>query len=166
MARKENFHVWALLGERNKECFREKEVQVIKDKKNGNPKEKTIILVKFDSENKFLSAHLDEINRCYTHKGYTVSFMLIRKVIEFLITEIIKIKFPEKTKEHRGIYLDFSYGRIRDLSELIKNLRDIFNSFDPEEKNWFKEYFSYQKDLKMMQMIKHIHSIILAVNQN
>jgi len=149
MARANSFSTWSLLNEKEKECFKDKDVQIIKIKNHkGKTKEKLIILVEFETTDKFLKAHLEEINRCYTYSGYTATFILIRKVTENLITEIIKIKFPDKSKEHKELYLDFSNGRIRDLSELIKNLRDKSNGFDPEEKKLVQRILQLSEEFK------------------
>ena len=54
---------------------------------------------------------------------------LVRKTM-LLLMEMIKVKFPK----NKRLYLDMSQGRILDLSDLIKNLKNRANSFDPEEK--------------------------------
>ncbi len=112
----------------------EKPVKILR-KENKSPQKKKIIeFVTYTTQNKFLRAHLDEINRCYTHNCYTASFILIRKVIENLITEMIKKKFPNNTKQEKELYLDLAEGRTHDLSILIKNLRNKASAFDPQEK--------------------------------
>lgn len=148
MARKEGFHVWGLLEEKDKECFRDKKVQVINVKNNIHKDKKLIVFIKYETGNKFLIEHLDEINRSYTFHCYTAAFILTRKVIENLITEIIKKKFPGKNKTDKELYLNFSTGHIRDLSELIKNLREKSNGFDPDEKKLIQRILQLSEKFK------------------
>jgi len=145
----EGFSTWGLLGDEDRKNLENKNIQVIKikDNKRNNSKQK-IIFVKYQTEDKFLNKHIDEINKCYSANGYTASFILIRKVIENLIVEIIKEKFPNRNKKHKEIYLDLDKGRILDLSSLIKNLREKSKKFDPEEKKLIQRILQLSEEFK------------------
>ncbi|MEK6925592.1 MAG: hypothetical protein AABW71_05140 [Nanoarchaeota archaeon] len=134
--KKDGFTVRSYLDEKDRDSLKDKSFQVIKIKKNnnhGNLKKRIVDFVSFSTQNKFLKAHIDEINRAYSSGCYTASFILIRKVIENLIVEMIKKKFPGKTKEDKALYLDIDRNRIQDLSVLIKNFRSKLKSFDADE---------------------------------
>lgn len=144
----EGFSTWGMLSNEDRKYFENKNIQIIKIRKNIKNYKKSVIFVKYTTNNPFLEKHLDEINRCYNAHGYTASFILIRKVIENLITGIIKKKFPRKTKNHKELYLNFSTGHIRDFSELIKNLKDKSKSFDPDEKQLVQRILSLSEQFK------------------
>jgi len=146
--KEDRFSVWGLLGEKDRESLKDKDIQVIRIKPRRLIKRKILNFVNYPTKDKFLMAHLDEINRCYTFGCYTAAFILIRKVIENLILEMIKRKFPNKTKKHRELYLDFDHGKILDLSELISNLRKGSSSFDPEEKKLVLRILKLSEEFK------------------
>jgi len=97
-------------------------------------KERLFILVKYDTKDKYLKAHIDEINRAYTHKCYTSAFILCRKVIENLLVEVLRKKYPGKSKQERELYFNIDQGRIHDLKIIIKNLSNRASEFGPENK--------------------------------
>ena len=145
----EGFSTWGLLGDEDRKSLENKNIQIIKIKDNGNRKtNQKIIFIKYPTENKFLARHIDEINKCYSANCYTASFILIRKVIENLIVEIAKKKFPNKTGEHKKIYLDLPKGRILDLSSLIKNIKNKSKQFDPEEKKLVQRILQLSEEFK------------------
>jgi hypothetical protein len=55
-------------------------------------KEKILKIARFHTNNELLKAHIDEINRTYTYKCYTSTFILCRKVLENLIIGILRKK--------------------------------------------------------------------------
>lgn len=97
-------------------------------------REKIIEIAKFETPNKFLKKHLDEINRCYTYHCYTACYVLMRKVLENLVVEILKRKYPENTKEHKQKYYDFNRKRNNDFNVLLKNLRNSSKDFGTQQK--------------------------------
>ncbi|MDO8528375.1 MAG: hypothetical protein Q7S06_00600 [Nanoarchaeota archaeon] len=148
-AKREGFSVWGLLDDKDRDSLKDKNIQVIKTKVSSHQKSKNIpSFITYPTGNKFLKAHIEEINRCYHAHGYTASFIIIRKVIENLIVEIIKKKFPNKTKQDKEIYLNFDTGHTRDLSEIIDNLRKKSTSFDPDEKQLVQRILSLSEKFK------------------
>ena len=134
--KEDGFSMWGLLDEKDRESLRDKIFQVIKIKNQSNNerRKKIIDFVNYETDNKFLKLHLEEINKCYTNSCYTASFVLIRKILEYLIVEMIKYKFPKKSKENREIYLDSSNRwRLRGFSEIIENFKKKAKGFDREE---------------------------------
>jgi len=97
--------------------------------------ERTIIqFAKYETSDRFLKTHLDEINKTYTYGCYTATFILCRKVLENLIVHhILKKKYPTKSQQHRQKYYDPPRGRLLDFSVLLSNLRDSAPDFNSEK---------------------------------
>jgi hypothetical protein len=88
----------------------------------------------YDATDKFLRAHLDEINKTYTYGCYTATFILCRKVLENLIIHhILKKKYPTKSQEHRQKYYDAPRGKFHDFGKLLSNLRESAPDFGSEK---------------------------------
>lgn len=136
LANEHGFNVTGLLNKEDMDCLKDKDIKKntidISPRKNSQKKIK--IFVKYVTDDIFLTKHLDEINKCYTYGCYTAAFIVCRKVIENLIVAMIKKKFPGRSKAEKELYLDFTKGRILDLSVLLKNLNDKSSQFDPDEK--------------------------------
>jgi hypothetical protein len=91
-------------------------------------------IARYETDDKWLGAHLEEINKTYTCGCYTASFILCRKVLENLIIHhILKKKYPDKSKQHREKYFDFTKNRYLDFDRIIANLRNSSNDFLPEK---------------------------------
>lgn len=147
MARSRDRTVGRYLENEDREYFRRNNLKITKSKKFSSPARKSILtFVNYETNNPFLKGHLDEINRCYTFGCYTASFILIRKVLENFITQIIKKKFPDG--KDKSLYLNFSTGHIRDLSEIIKNLKEKSKSFDPDEKKLVQRILQLSEQFK------------------
>jgi len=97
-------------------------------------KEKIIPFIKYETDDRFRKAHVDEVNRAYTHQCYTSAFILCRKIIENLLTDIIRKKFPQDKKENIELYFDTAKGRTKDFSEILSNLRKKASDFGPDKK--------------------------------
>lgn len=91
-------------------------------------------IVKYETNNKFLKAHIDEINKTYSCGCYTACFVIMRKVLENLIVDILRKKYPGNKKEYRKKYYDFNRGRNHDFNILLKNLRNSSKDFGTERK--------------------------------
>jgi hypothetical protein len=91
-------------------------------------------LIKYESSDRFIQAHIDEINRCYTYRCYTAAFILCRKLIENLLTDLIRTKYPQNNLQNIELYFDTSKRRTRDFSEIIQKLRKRSNDFGPDKK--------------------------------
>lgn len=108
-----------------------KETTIVRSKPR-NKREITII-AKYDTTDKLLKAHLDEINKTYTFGCYTATFILCRKVLENLfVHHILKKKYPTKSQQHREKYYDFERNRNLDFALLLQNLRESTPDFVTE----------------------------------
>jgi len=99
-------------------------------------KAKTLVkFVSYETIDKLLQGHIEEIDKAYTYECYTATFILCRKVLENLIIhQILKKKYPDKTKNHREKYFDFNNNRNLDFNVLLANLRKSSPEFAPENK--------------------------------
>lgn len=95
-------------------------------------REKIIEFIRYPTNDRFRKAHIDEVNRAYTYKCYTSAFILCRKIIENLLTDIIRRKFPQNKIENIELYFDIHKGRTRDFSEILTNLRKKSDDFGPD----------------------------------
>lgn len=77
---------------------------------------------------------MNEINKAYTNGCYTATFILCRKVLENLIIHhILKKKYPDRSRQHREKYLDFSKNRYLDFEKILTNVRNSSDDFLPEK---------------------------------
>lgn len=108
------------------------EKKIVVPIKQGSKHKETIIkIANYETNDTLLQKHIDEINRTYTYRCYTATFILCRKVLENLILTILRTKYPEKTKEHRAKYVDVNKGRVADFSVLLSNLGQSSKDFVP-----------------------------------
>jgi len=133
-AKRKGFSVARYLNERDWESLRNVEFKKISIKTRSLKKKHIKEIVKYETSNKFLKAHILEINKTYTFGCYTACFVLMRKVLENLIVEMLRKKYPEKKKEHREKYYDFNRNRNHDFNILLKNLRESSKDFESERK--------------------------------
>jgi len=63
-----------------------------------------------------------EINRSYRFKIFTGTVILSRKIIENLIIDIMRLKFPPNNEKNIALYFRTEDGRFHDLTILLKNL--------------------------------------------
>ncbi len=102
--------------------------------KTNQKKGKLTQIIKFPSSNKFIKGHIDETNRAYSSKCYTAAYILIRKILENLIIDIIRQKFPpKKKKENLEMYYDLNQKRSKDFSAILKNFEKESSKFAPDD---------------------------------
>ncbi|NWG37052.1 hypothetical protein [Nitrososphaera sp.] len=111
----------------------QKPTTIIKKTASNDKKRQVKQFIKYDTVDPFIRAHIDEVNKCYTFGAYTAAFILCRKIIENLLTDIIRKKFPQNTLANIELYFDTSRRRTRDFSEILKNLRTRANDFGAEK---------------------------------
>ncbi len=103
MARKDGFHVWGLLDEKDKECFREKEVQVIKVKRSNRN-------------------NINEVKRNYTSEFLSEANKNIRAYVDIYVIENVlrKIIFETFGKEKKWWKEDFVSKDVFNHAEEIR----------------------------------------------
>ena len=135
-AKKRNFSIARYLNEKDRETLKTVVIEKIKIPSIKARRKKEIIrIASYETDDRLLRAHLDEINKTYTYGCYTATFILCRKVLEnLLVHHILRKKYPRNTKQHRDKYFDFNRNRILDFNKLLTNLRASSNDFGPEKK--------------------------------
>jgi len=119
-----------------------------------------ILKCKFDDI--FYNNLISEINRAYKIGAYTGAFILCRKLIENLVIEILRKKFPPNAK-NLEIYYKEKENRFQDFSILIENLdlkKEEFNI----DKELIEEVISLIKPFRPTSNSK-THSIIIIGNE-
>lgn len=95
--------------------------------------QKTILrIIDYNTSDSFRKGHIDEINRAYTYACYTSVFILARKIIENLIIDVLKMKYPESTKTNKEIYFNIEQKRYHDFEVILKNLKSRKHEFGTE----------------------------------
>ncbi|KKR53890.1 MAG: hypothetical protein UT90_C0004G0075 [Parcubacteria group bacterium GW2011_GWA1_40_21] len=111
-----------------------KEKVIIENKKRGKKEKKMQILVDYETTEHFKKGHIHELNKTYTSGCNTAVFILGRKIVENLIIDILKKKYPEKIKANKELYFDTAQGRLKDFEVILKNLKSKKSDFGSENK--------------------------------
>ena len=135
-AKKHGFSVGRYLNDKDRETLKSVEVKKIKIPSARERQRKKIIkIANYETDDKWLRKHIDEINKAYSCSCYTATFILCRKVLEnLLVHHILRKKYPENIRQHRSKYWDFDRNRILDFNKILANLRASSNDFAPEKK--------------------------------
>lgn len=96
----------------------------------GVPSSQSDLLIKSRFEDYFYSEMIDEINGTF-HLGYYIAtVILIRKLFENMILDLLKDKFPPTVEENRALYFINGTGRPKDFKDLIDSLALKQNELD------------------------------------
>ncbi len=106
----------------------------IRPQKKQKTKRKIIRIIDYETDDHFIKGHIDELNLAYTSGCYTSVYILARKIIENLIIDILRKKYPESILENKELYFDTARARFKDFEDILKNLRSKKNDFDSENK--------------------------------
>jgi hypothetical protein len=104
-------------------------LSLVPKKKNAR-KKKLPPIIDYNSNDYFVNEHLDELNRAYHSRCYTSVIILARKIIENLIIDILRKKFPTR----RELIYNNSQHRYHDFSIVLDNLYSERNSFTHDGK--------------------------------
>lgn len=131
-ARKRNLSVLRLLNQGDKETMPNFEMntdKIIISKSRPKKKEHIVELIYFPTDNYYIIGHINEINRAYTKGCYTCTYVLARKIIENLILDLLRGKYPPTSRENVGLYFNIKENRIHDFGVLLKSLLAKKNDF-------------------------------------
>ena len=70
-----------------------------------------------------------EINSSYRFGLFTATFVLSRKIIENLLIDVLRLKFPQNLENNRFLYFRSKGRRFHDFTVLLKNLEDKIEEF-------------------------------------
>jgi len=99
-----------------------------------------------------------EINKCYKLGAFTAVFILARKLIENLLIDILRLKFPIN-KENLGIYYRADKKRFNDFAVLLENLKDKKDEFNID-KDKVEEFLKLVKPFRPSAN-SNAHSLII-----
>ena len=104
----------------------------VKVRKNNREKKKPVFLV-YDSPDYFIRGHIKELNNAYNSACFTSAFILSRKIVENLLIDILRKKFPEsRNNENKELYYNILHKRFHDFGIIINNLYKKRNEFGIE----------------------------------
>lgn len=96
-------------------------------------RKKLLTFVRYETEDQFVKAHILETNTAYTYGCFTAAFILCRKILENLLTDVVRKKYSRNKRENIELYFDVARGRTRDFSEILSNLRRCSIDFGPDK---------------------------------
>jgi len=111
----------------------EKPIKITRTDSKKRKKKKISEFVKYETSKPFIKAHIIETNKACSAGCYTATFILCRKILENLLTDIIRKKFPQNKKPNVELHFDTAKGRTRDFSEILGNLRKKAKNFGPDK---------------------------------
>ena len=121
---------------------------MIVKKKKLPRKERIIKVIDYDSDDYFINGHITELNKAYNSGCYTCVNILIRKIIENLIIDILRKKFPPTTQENTELYYNTSKRQYKDFSVILDNLYTKRTDFPLDCKKIIERLVSLTKKLK------------------
>lgn len=91
-------------------------------------------LIVYDSDNKFVKGHIEEINQAFGSSCYTCVVILMRKVVENMLIDILRFRYPDNTIINKELYFDTNKNRPHDFNVILKNFEEKSTDFDMERK--------------------------------
>lgn len=105
--------------------------------------------IAYETTDYFISGHIAEVNKAYDKGCFTSAYMLIRKVIENLIIDILRAKYPESGGiANKELYYNVSQHRFLDFSVILDNLYKKRNDFGIDGKKIIERLNQLCKELK------------------
>lgn len=100
-----------------------------------------------------------EINNCYKRGCHTAVFVLLRKLLENLLIDVLRKKYPENEGDNIDIYYGRNTNRFHDFSILLKKLERRKSEFGADGEA-VEEFLKRIKPFKLEANSK-AHSIII-----
>lgn len=136
-ARKNTQTIYRKLDKQDRESLPSTEVvpEKIKVSQKTNVSKTNIKTVfEYDSDDYFIKGHINELNRAYSFGCYTSVFILLRKIIENLIVDILRAQYSGNNRQNKELYYNISHKRFQDFSVILKNLYDKRDDFGTNNK--------------------------------
>jgi len=106
----------------------------------------------------------NEINSAFSYGLYTSTMLLSRKLIENLVIDVLRIKYPQNIPGNLEIYHNTKDGRFHDFTILLKNLEEKKDEFGID-KVIITEFISLIKPFRP-RANADAHSIIMISDEN
>ncbi len=121
------------LDEADRTSLPQQSHQVVLIKGNGkqrnNHLKKIAPLFEYATNDYFKKAHIEELFKAYANRCYTSVFILFRKIIENLIIDILRTKYPGSKQENKGLYYNIVQKRYHDFSIILDSLKSKKGDF-------------------------------------
>ncbi len=104
-------------------------------------------LFEYETSDHFIKGHIKQLNIAFTAGCYTAVFILLRKIVENLIIDILRAKYPDNKKQNKELYYDIAQNRFKDFGVILKNFYDKSSDFDTEKKA-VERLYDLAKNLK------------------
>ncbi len=115
-------------------------------------------LIQIEFKNIFYRELKEEINKCYKLGAFTATFILSRKLIENLLIDVLRLKFPVN-KGNLEIYYRTDKKRFNDFAVLLENLENKKNEFGIDKEN-IEEFLKLVKPFRPSAN-SNAHSLII-----
>lgn len=134
LATRYGLSVQKFFNDKDRDSFKTCKIEKVSVKtSNIKTRRALTVIAKYDSNDKMLKAHLDELSKTYTHGCYTSTFIMCRKILEnLLIHHILLNKYPANTVQNKEKYLDTNTWRFLPFNKILINLRNCSNDFVPK----------------------------------
>jgi hypothetical protein len=150
-ARKHDISVIQKLDEEDKGTLPNMEVrpaQVVVKKTKTQRKPLGPTLITYETSDHFVRGHIDELNRAYSTDCYTSANIMARKVVENLVIDILRRKYPPTSRENKELYYDIAQHRFKDFSVILDNLYAKRTEFGLDEKKVVERLVTLLKNFK------------------
>ena len=95
----------------------------IKKKSNGSKKAHITPMFQYDTPDFFKNEHIGELFKAHSAGCFTSVYILFRKILENLLIDILRAKYPGTRREFKELYYNISQTRFRDFSEILENIK-------------------------------------------
>jgi len=120
-------------------------------------------LLDIEFKEHFYDSIVDEMNRAYESELYTSVMLLSRKLLENLVIDVLRIKYPPNISGNLEIYFIEDKGRFQDFTVLLHNLEERKEDFGLDE-DLIKEFVSLVKPFRPRANAT-VHSIIITSDE-
>jgi len=103
------------------------------------------LLIDIDSQQQYYSDLIIEINKAYSYGLYTATLVLIRKLFENLIIELLRARYGMANVQ---LFYNTDKGRFHNFSTLITNLQNKLDDFKPFTSSFGQDLIKFLSDLK------------------
>lgn len=127
-------------------------------------KRKLPVLLDIEFNDFFYDALKKEINKAYKFGLFTSTMFLSRKLLENLVIEILRIKYPQNVQGNLDIYYNARDGRFHDFTILLRNFEQKKDDFNVD-KQIISEFISLVKSFRP-RANSNTHSIVVISNED
>jgi hypothetical protein len=125
-----------------------RETVVVREKAKSTESRKKKCIIKYQTDDYFINEHVKEINNAFNAKCFTSSNIMFRKLVENLIIDILRKKFPSKSLQDVSLYFDTTKTRFNDFSVILRNLYDKRTAFSLDGKKIIERVYPLLQKFK------------------